>query len=307
MTVRRILYLEALVGCLMFYFAYQKWFSWIVFVCVLALPWLSLLMSLVAMFGVKLKLKVPEKVQQGSRAKIGLAVRCPGIRPPFSCRICVTDLMTGERTILTHGQPLPTAHCGGLLIEPEKVKVCDYLGLFSRRLKKIPSAVVRVMPAERRVAVVPDLTKYMARAWNPKPGGGYSENHEIREYRPGDSVNQIHWKLSAKMDSLMLREPMEPDQSLMLLTMDLSGTREELDYKLGRMLWLGKWLLGQEAFFSTAVLTAEAVEFWEIKKESDLYECVEALLCTPMAISGTIREFKIPAAWQYHIGGEPDA
>ncbi len=306
MADRRILYLTAVMGSLAFFIAYQKWFSWIVLLAVLLLPWFSLLMSLVPMFRTKLKLKAPEKVQRGSTAKIRLAVNCPGIRPPFRCRIRVTHILTGESRILRHGEPLPTEHCGGLLIQPERAKVSDYLGLFSRKLKKLPTAVVRVMPSDVKMTVPPDLTRHLARAWKPKQGGGYAENHEIRPYRPGDSLNLVHWKLSAKVDSLMLREPMEPDQGLMLLTMDLCGTPEELDRKMGRLLWLGKWLLDQEIYFAAAVLTLSGLESWTIRKESDLTDCVDRLLCARTSPEGTLRDLNVPSAWQYHIGGEPD-
>jgi len=42
----------------------------------------------------------------------------------------------------------------------------------------------------------------------PKHGGGYAEEHELREYRPGDMVNSIHWKLSSKTDKVIVREPL---------------------------------------------------------------------------------------------------
>ncbi len=35
-------------------------------------------------------------------------------------------------------------------------------------------------------------------------GGSY----ELREYRDGDTIKQVHWKLSAKLDRLMVREPL---------------------------------------------------------------------------------------------------
>ncbi len=37
-------------------------------------------------------------------------------------------------------------------------------------------------------------------------GGSY----ELREYRDWDTIKQVHWKLSAKLDRLMVREPRPP-------------------------------------------------------------------------------------------------
>jgi hypothetical protein len=92
---------------------------------------------------------------------------------------------------------------------------------------------------------LPSLARYAGRAWKPKPGGGFAENHEIRLYRPGDKMNQIHWKLSSKMNKLMVREAMEPVQDRVLVEMILRGTPEELDRKFGRLLWTGNYLLEQ--------------------------------------------------------------
>ena len=306
MTDRRITYFSAVAACLAFYGAYQKWFSWIVLLAVLFLPLFSLILSIVPMLRTKVKMTAPEKVRKGSRARLKLAVNCPGIHPPFACRITVHEMMNRQSRILSHGEPLPTEHCGALLVEADRAKVCDYLGLFSRKLKKIPPVLVRVMPDEVKINLPPDLNRYMARAWKPKKGGGYAENHEIRPYRPGDSMNLVHWKLSAKMDSLMLREPMEPDGCLMILSMDLCGTPDELDRKLGRFLWLGNYLLSQDVSFAAAFLTANGLESWSIDSESDLNACMEEIVCTPLSSEGSLRELNVPHAWQYHIGGEPD-
>ena len=152
--------------------------------------------------------------------------------------------------------------------------------------------------------VPPDLTRYLARRWHPKPGGGYAENHEIRQYHPGDNLNQIHWKLSAKVGDLMLREPMEPERGLMLLTMDLKGNPSELDVKFGYLLWLGNWLLEQKISFDVCVLTGNGIENRTVRDQWEFQKCMEMLLCAPLAQDGSVTERTFSAAWRHHIGGE---
>ena len=41
-------------------------------------------------------------------------------------------------------------------------------------------------------------------------GDDPSQIFEIRDYRPGDKMQKIHWKLSAKSDSLIVKEYSEP-------------------------------------------------------------------------------------------------
>ena len=53
MLGRRLFYLAVLGFCLVFYCFYQEWFSWLLLVTVVALPWFSLALSLPAMLTAK--------------------------------------------------------------------------------------------------------------------------------------------------------------------------------------------------------------------------------------------------------------
>ena len=114
--------------------------------------------------------------------------------------------------------PVVEAVEGGYRVTVEKARVCDYLGLFSFRVRKCREQTVLVRPKSQAVEDLVDPRGMEINAWVPKPGGGYAENHEHRLYRPGDNLNQLHWKLSAKVGDLILREPMEPVQGAVLLT-----------------------------------------------------------------------------------------
>ena len=52
MWKRRIIYLSALLWCLVFYGFYREWFSWVLLLTVLLLPWFSLAVSLPALLTV---------------------------------------------------------------------------------------------------------------------------------------------------------------------------------------------------------------------------------------------------------------
>jgi hypothetical protein len=190
-------------------------------------------------------------------------------------------------------------------IQVDRLRVYDYLGLFRRNLKKQEPLCVFIEPKPLRCALPEMKTDRAVRAWKPKPGGGFSENHEIRPYRDGDTLNLIHWKLSAKADELMLREPMEPDTGIILLTVDINGTPDELDRKLSRIFCYGGFLLEHGIPFEIFAMTANGMENWLIREESDFVTCTDALLCAPFASKSIAEEHKTNALWRYHVGGEP--
>ena len=306
MAGRRITYLLTLVVCVVFYGAYQEWFSWLLLMAVAWYPWLSLALSLPAMAGVTLSSSAAGKVPLGSPAEVQLVGTCRFPLPPIRGRLRVARPITGESWLLKPGAALPTDHCGGLVITPARARAYDYLGLFRKRVKKVETCTVVVRPQTVPMEVPPDLDRFLARAWRPKFGGGYSEIHELRLYRPGDSLNQVHWKLSAKTGKLILREPMEPQRGLMLLTMDICGTAQELDEKFGQLLWLGQYLLDKGLIFEVRALTGAGIETFPVKENLDLQKCAERLLCAEAAEDGSIRDRDYAASWKFHIGGGTD-
>lgn len=60
-------------------------------------------------------------------------------------------------------------------------------------------------------------------------GNDFSEVIGIREYQPGDRLKDIHWKLSAKADELMVKERSSVSQSHILIVPDLSGDIEKVE------------------------------------------------------------------------------
>ena len=296
----------ALADFVVFYIFYQEWVAWLVLLAVIGLPWLSLAVSLPAMLTYRLEPEAPARLKAGQSGRIRIHGKCAMPHPPVKTKIRLTRPITGESWTVAVGEKLPTEHCGTLIAEPVRPGVFDYLGLFRMKPRKVGTTTTLVLPEPVKLEVPPDLSRYLARSWRPKPGGGFSENHELRLYRPGDSLNQVHWKLSAKTGKLILREPMEPERGLMLLTMDIRGSAQELDRKFGRLLWLGNYLLEQNVRFEVRAMTGKGLESRPVANEAELNKAVEQLLGSERAESGSVREHSFVASWQYHIGGGPD-
>ena len=306
MAGRRLLYLAVLASCVLFYIAYGQWLSWLVLVTVLAAPWFSLVLSLSAIFTFRINASVPRFLEPGMSENLWLVGSCALPMPPFRGRLKLKRLISGESWYYQDREDLTADHCGGIQVTPEAVRVFDYLGLFSFPVRCREKYIVLVRPQAMPVKLEQEVRRHIACSWTPKPGGGYAENHELRSYRPGDSLNQVHWKLSAKTGSLVIREPMEPRQGLVLLTMNLRGTLAELDRKFGRLLWLGEYLLEQNVPFVLQVLTGEGLLTYSIPATQQLTEAIDSLLCKKAAQEGDLRQRETAAVWHCHIGGEPD-
>lgn len=306
MVRRWIYYLASLIGCFVFYAAYQGWLAWLLLCCLFWLPLVSLVLSLPAMLTVSIACHCSGNMPLGGKQQVQVHISCPLPLPPYRCRVTAQRPLTGETWVLKEGQTLPTDHVGAVVCQLEKCRVYDYLGLFPMKMFRRKDSTVVVRPNETALKEPADLQRFLSRAWKPKLGGGYAENHELRLYRPGDNLNQVHWKLTAKTGKLMIREPMEPVRGAALVTMDIKGHPDTLDLRFGQLLWMGKHLLEQGLSFDLRVLTGDGVESKWIASEWDLYSQLDVLLgCCPVT-EGSIRDENFSAGWHYHIGGGTD-
>jgi len=312
-----LLYLPGLIGALVFHIYYFGWFSWFVLVLTLCLPLFSLIVSILAMARVRLTLDVPARCNRGDPAYVTLRA-LGGFLPLPRCRfqLVLRSVMTGEELVLkqeTPGQdrwyvPLDTVHCGVLQCSLAKGRIYDYLGLFGFPVKLPEPAELMVCPAPVQPERLPNLSHFLVRRRRPKPGGGFSEEHDLRDYRPGDSMRDIHWKLSVKTDRTIVREPQEPIRGLTLLTFDLCGPQEQLDGVLENLFWLSRWLLEHDTphqilwidpkDFETAQVSMDAMEDWEPLLERLLHTALRE--DTP-SLAG--RRFA-NASWRCHVGAE---
>ena len=306
MAGRRLTYLAALTFCGVFYIAYGQWLAWIILITAVALPWFSLLVSLPAIFRFSACSGGPAALEMGQTGELWLLGSCPYPMPPFRGRLKLKECFTGKSRYYLTPEDLPTDHCGSVSVTAEGVRVCDYLGLFSFPVRCREQKTVLIRPKSVMTELPQDTQQVIIPGWKPKSGGGYAENHELRPYRPGDSLNQIHWKLSAKTGSLIIREAMEPQPGLILVTLNLRGDAHRLDRKLGRLLWLGSNFLEQELSFEIRCLTGDGLMTYAVAASKDLHHAIDDLLRRPCAREGDLKQQEFTAFRHFHIGGDAD-
>ncbi len=302
MLYRRVIYGGVLVGVLLFQITNENYLAHFLLGLCIAMPLLSLAMSLPGMLGCRLSAcAAPAALDRGETGRWLLSVEAPAGLPLARVTLRVTEknLLTGESksrrlamTGVARRKPVelaaPTAHCGLLELRADKARVYDYLGLFSRRLKLPTPArlLCRPVPAAAEPPPIPE-----GRGARPSPGSaarrGPGEDYDLREYRPGDPMRSVHWKLSSKWDKLIVRERAETVVPLPLLTLDRFGTPEELDRLLDRLLGLSRALLGVQRPHAVLWLDeAGEPQLHTVSDEREYAGCVLALLDTPAPLTG---------------------
>ena len=305
MVKQRIIWLLCLLGSLVFLTVYQRWLAWLMLAAVLLIPLFSLLISLPAMVTARLETHSPGRVTVGNPAALSFRCISKGITPQWSCRVRVTHGITGRRKRLRRGALLPTDRSGMLFCKLTRARVYDYLGLIGLPLRGQKNLKVVVEPKPVPIPNEQEADADSVFAWKPK-NGGFSENHELRLYTPGDSLRQIHWKLTAKTGKLIIREPMIPDPGKVLVKLELKGMPEELERLLGRVLWLGQRLTQQQIPFELLSLTAEGVRRRAVCSAQSLELAMDELLSSLPVRDGTLEPPMETFTRQYTLGGEPD-
>lgn len=299
---RRILYLVCLLGSLVFYGFYQQWLAGLLLALCIALPLFSLLLSLPAMLTVKAVLRCPESGRIGMPLRTGLAITCPFPYPPVDCKIRLVNTLTGTSYQGKPGEKIPTEHCGLFQISFPCFYAYDYLGLFRRKLKHSSACQVYVMPKSIPDGALHPVTNGALHLWRPKPGGGFSENYELRLYRSGDPLRHIHWKMAAKTGKLIYREAMEPALKGYVLSITLNGDEDTLDQKLGRLLYHSQTLLSKNQPHRILCTTGKGLTDYEITDTRSCEAAFRQILHGPCAAYDQPPKAE-NVLWQHHIGG----
>ena len=305
MIKQRIIWLLCFLGSIAFVICYQKWLSWLMLGAVVLIPVFSLLVSLPSMITARLETQSPGRLTVGTPATVTFRCVSKGIAPRWRCRIKITHGVTGQRKRLRPGAALPTDRSGVLFCTLTRVWAYDYLGLIGLPLRGQRKFRVVVEPKPLPIPNEEDADADNVFAWKPK-SGGFSENHELRLYVPGDSLRQIHWKLTAKTGKLIIREPMIPDPGNVLVTLVIKGNPDEVERLLGRVLWLGQRLTEQQIPFELLSLNAAGVHRRTVNSPQSLELAMDALLSSAPVHDGKLDPPAEIFTRQYSLGGEPD-
>lgn len=177
--------------------------------------------------------------------------------------------VTASMPVQMHGisvlqLPIQVQELGRFRIECRQFVVQDILGMVCCAVAVSGSCEVCVYPREKKSDGL-EITGFLAGATESEEshskGSDFAEVSEIREYVPGDRIRDIHWKLSAKQDILMVKERMAMAGTEMVILLQFSPSRSQARELLETVYGLGKafillqfpirllcWSRGQYAF-----------------------------------------------------------
>lgn len=304
MARRRIFYCLVLAGAFFLQVYTTLYLAAFLLALTLALPLVSLAMSLPAMTGCRVRVAAETPaVPRGGEACWAVDVenrrRLPVAR--ISVWLRLENRLTGReetRRVRLSGAsspvrlrlPADTRHCGLLACRVERVQVCDGLGLFTWSRRRGPGALLPVLPHAGEAEELPRLEEEAARppVLRVRPGGGAAEDYDLRPYRPGDPVRQIHWKLSSKREELVLREMLETVRPPLELKVCHVGGPRVMDRELDRVYTQCLALLERQRPLVVSWLQPVTGELrrYPVGGRRELDRCLEALLSDPAPREG---------------------
>ena len=210
-------------------------------VVLVLIPLVSVPVNLVLRKSIEVWVEVPGSLRKGDEGAVFVKLRNPTLFPALRvvCRITVDNQLNREQMhqwLFTYVFPLKeqrcalqagSQYCGRLRIGVEKLKLYDCFGLIGIPCSASAAGHITVQPEtfESVVQLNPDpnSTDDSDAYSQSRPGFDLTETYQIREYTPGDSPKQIHWKLTGKLDRLVVRDPGLPITRNVLVFWERTG------------------------------------------------------------------------------------
>lgn len=186
-------------------------------------------------------------VFRGEHDGITLYFQNPTVFPVGDIRI--TARITGGGEIVRHtgvgaksrdswNIQVQPVHCGEAQVTVTELRIFDYIGLFSAKLRNyrkkdaIFGGTITILPQVHplHLEALPSFVgerEISQELVADRIGTDSQEIFDTRYYRQGDMLKNIHWKLSAKADDLLVKEFSMPADQSVEIYLDMGELEEE--------------------------------------------------------------------------------
>lgn len=301
----RIAYILILLVSFGFYLFYSDYLSFLALLFSLLLPVLLFILVLLASRKLSANLRLESStaakrdqipvliaIRNGfflplSRVKVNLQIEniLNQNRKEFSLMIPVS-----ARDTETISWTMSSEYCGQIRITMEKLTIYDYFGLFTFSKQPQQSQSVYILPEYQPFVPKVDYSNQIQLDSDiystTKPGDDSSETFGFRDYIPGDSPRSIHWKLSAKLDHMIIRQFSLPINSSYYILLELTKSPDNQDYVeavdsiVDCTFSLSRFLLMNQMYHTVAWYneSLDALDQMTVTNENDLLFLLKKLL-----------------------------
>ena len=292
---------------------YDKYIMGMIFIIVVILP--IFLFGVLFITYLKLNAELVTTIHvagKGEKISVSVWINNPTIFPAselsirLSCRNAFTqkehkkkfEVSIDGKTKMAVLCDISSRYAGNMEVSLTDIQIYDYFKIFSLKKKFTDKVKIAVLPNLHEISenVLSSHSNRMIDSdyySTVKGGDDPSEVFEIRDYREGDRLQKIHWKLSIKQDKLMIKEHSEPMNCAVLVFINLCNVNNEgklpyLDALLESALSLSYSLMirGQIHYFSWYDELQGESKRVRIVKRKDLFEVMDELLQARLNIEG---------------------
>lgn len=231
----------------LFHILYKGDLSFIILAFLIALPAVTFVILAVQTKLLKITVSSDNEVsERGKTASVRIILRNPAVLPIPACKITVkykgvymseipeknvfekysVTVPVKQRSAETVSISITPDHCGTVEFYIKNARLSDFLGFsflfrkidFAGKIIVLPNAYSMNAELENGIANGTESSTFSA----SKAGDDPSEIFQLREYRDGDRHNRIHWKLSSRSESFIVKELSQPVNNKIMIMCDLS-------------------------------------------------------------------------------------
>jgi uncharacterized protein (DUF58 family) len=137
--------------------------------------------------------------------------------------VVIPRLRPGASHTVTY--EVPTARRGLMTVGPVRFRLADPYGIFVRSGDLASETLIYVRPATQAVRLpVHGRIRALDAGEADKAIEGSLTFHALREYVPGDDLRRIHWRTSARVGTLMVKQHIDMTLPQVVIGLDLGGT-----------------------------------------------------------------------------------
>ncbi len=239
-----IRYIVIIVFNLFFMFLFQSYINLILLIGLLLFPVYSIYAVKKVAEKLSVEIKAPmEAMEKKSEFYIRFLLHNPTFFPLVNATIVMDAenafyLEKGSHTLNVPirakkdtevSYPIVMDYCGRLIVSVKEIVLVDLLGIYEVTIPLSETRECLVFPTgqSRNREVGQIYIHGVSEAMESKEKGyDFSEVSGIREYVPGDKLQNIHWKLSVKKDELMVKERISVSAMQLIVLVELANDEE---------------------------------------------------------------------------------